>query len=243
MKKIGLITDVHGNLPALTAILAELDREGCDEIIHLGDVVDMGPNSAECLHLLLSRKDVTMIMGNHDKDFLFDDYVAKKLSHVPTEHKRYVFDSLTDDDRAAVSKFPLFCERECGGKTLLFVHYAYTDVPADFKNFWYTPICHHPDAKQLDEAFASFDCDAVFFGHKHEPCDIVGKRVYVDVGSVGCHPEPLATGAVVEYDDNEWSYRRVSVPYDMDKLRRDIMKLPCGKEIFDFYFLRNNVTF
>ena len=167
MKKIGLITDVHGNLPALTAILAELDREGCDEIIHLGDVVDMGPNSAECLHLLLSRKDVTMIMGNHDKDFLFDDYIAKKLSHVPTEHKRYVFDSLTDDDRAAVSKFPLFCERECGGKTLLFVHYAYT----------------------------------------------------------------------------EWSYRRVSVPYDMDKLRRDIMQLPCGKEIFDFYFLRNNVTF
>lgn len=237
MKKIGVITDVHGNLPALKAILDKLDREGCNEIIHTGDVVDMGPHSGECLQLLSSRKDVVMLLGNHDKDFLFNDYVAKHLSHVPTEHKRFVFSSLTDADRKIVSAFPLTTERICGGKKIVFTHYAF-DYPAEInKEFYFTLIDHHPTAGKFDEIFASFDCDAVFFGHKHEPCDIVGKKVYVDVGSVGCHPQPEATGIVIEYDDDNWSYSRVSAPYDMDCLEKQMSQVPCGKQLFDFYFL------
>ena len=242
MKKIGVITDVHGNLPALTAILAELDRQHVDEIIHCGDVVDMGPDSAECLHLLASRG-VSMLLGNHDKDFLYDDYIAKELSHVPTAHKRYVFDSLSQSDRALVDSFPMSTERISGGKKILFVHYAYDRENFDKQSFWFTPIRHHPTAEEFDEIFDGWDCDAVFFGHKHEPCDIVGKRLYVDVGSVGCHPEPNASGIVIEYDDNAWNYRRISVPYDMEGLHKRILQIPCGEQIYDFYFLRNNVTF
>lgn len=244
MKKIGVITDVHGNLPALKAILTEFDKLQVDETIHCGDVVDMGPDSAECLHLLASRKNTTLLLGNHDKDFLYDDYIAKKLSHVPTEHKRYVFDSLTEDDRRIVDTFPLTTERICAGKKIAFTHYAYDkSTVADKKDFFFAWIDQHPTAEFFDKVFDGWDCDAVFFGHKHEPCDIVGKRVYIDVGSVGCHPEPMANGIVIEYDDTAWTYRRISVPYDMDGLRKDMEKMPCGKGIFDFYFLRNHMTF
>ena len=103
MRKIGVITDVHGNLPALQAILARLQAEKVEEILHLGDVVDMGPYSAECLHLLHQTPNVTMLMGNHDKDFVMNDYIAKHLSHVPTEHKKFVFGGLTEDDRQIVA--------------------------------------------------------------------------------------------------------------------------------------------
>ena len=49
MGKIGVISDIHGNLQALKAVLAEFDRQGCDEIIHTGDVVNIGARSRECL--------------------------------------------------------------------------------------------------------------------------------------------------------------------------------------------------
>ena len=50
--KIGVLCDIHGNLPALAAVLHTLNEYGCDEIIGTGDVLTIGPESVECLHLL-----------------------------------------------------------------------------------------------------------------------------------------------------------------------------------------------
>lgn len=238
VKKLGVITDIHGNLPALRAILALLDAEGCDEIIHTGDVVDIGPQSKECLQLLCSRKDVIMLLGNHDKDFLLNDAEHKYKSNVPAEHKQFVFSSMGEAERNIIRGFPIRLERICGGKRILFAHYAFAELKP-VEEFDFTLIDHNPTAEKLDELFDGWDCDAVFFGHKHEPCDITGKRLYVDVGSVGCHPEPLATGVIIDYDDNEWSYRRVAVPYDMQAVHDDMRSIPCGEHLYNFYFLRN----
>ncbi len=236
--KIGVISDVHGNSYALNEILKALDSEKCDEIIFTGDVVDMGPHSAECLHTLCARNDTTMLIGNHDMDFLRNDPIAKQFSHVPTEHKQYVFGSLTQADRETIAKFPLYTERICGGQKICFVHYACENPynVQSLSNFNYTLIDHNPTAQVFDRLFANFKCDAVFFGHKHEPCDIIGNRLYVDVGSVGCHPDPLATGIIIDYDDSSWSYRRIAVAYNMDALAKDMETIPCGEQIYNFYF-------
>ena len=242
MKKIGVITDVHGNLAALTAILQLLDEEKCDEIIHTGDVVDIGPNSYECLDLLLSRKDVTLVLGNHDRDFAMNHTAVRNLSHVPAEHKEQVFATLTEAQRAKVRQFPLFVTRKCGKSTLVFAHYAFKQPWTDMEDFPFMPLQIEPTAEKFDEIFASLDdmnCDAVFFGHKHEPCDIVSKRLYVDVGSVGCHPDPVARGIVIECDAQTWSYRRVNAPYDMEGTRKQMQRsLNSGEFLYEFYFLR-----
>ncbi len=52
--KIAVLTDVHGNLPALQAALRGIRREGCDAIFHTGDSIGIGPYPAECLELLLN---------------------------------------------------------------------------------------------------------------------------------------------------------------------------------------------
>ena len=243
-KKIGVITDVHGNIEALNAILQLLDGEKCDEILHLGDVVDIGPNSRECLDLLLSRKDVTLLLGNHDRDFALNHTAVRNLSHVPAEHKEQVFATLTEEQRQTVAKFPLYVTRNCGKSTLVFTHYAFKSQPTSFDVFPFMPLETEPTAEKFDEIFSSLDtvnCDAVFFGHKHEPCDIVGKRLYVDVGSVGCHPDPVARGVVIEYDENAWNYRRVYAPYDMEQTRKTMFEsLTCGEHLYDFYFLRKH---
>lgn len=243
-RKIGVISDVHGNIEALNAILQLLDEEKCDEIIHTGDVVSIGPNSRECLELLLGRNDVTLLLGNHDRDFALNHTAVRNLSHVPAEHKEQVFATLTERERQAVKNFPLFVVRNCGKSKIVFTHYAFKPQPTRPDEFPFMPLQTEPTAEKFDEIFASLDgtgCDAVFFGHKHEPCDLVGKRLYVDVGSVGCHPDPLARGIVIEYDENAWSYRRVYAPYDMESTHKTMLQhLTAGEHLYDFYFLRKH---
>jgi predicted phosphodiesterase len=69
--KQALISDIHGNLEALTAVLADIAKQSVDEILCLGDVVGYGPNPCECLDLVMKKCRLT-IMGNHDQAALFD---------------------------------------------------------------------------------------------------------------------------------------------------------------------------
>lgn len=63
--RIGILSDVHGNLEALQAILAAIDASGVDEVWSLGDVVGYGARPAACLALLRDRCTV-LLAGNHD---------------------------------------------------------------------------------------------------------------------------------------------------------------------------------
>src|SRR5262245_35083267 len=68
--RIAALYDVHGNLPALEAVLAEVEAEGVDVIVSGGDVV-WGPLPAECLERLAARGDgVRYVLGNADADVL-----------------------------------------------------------------------------------------------------------------------------------------------------------------------------
>lgn len=235
VNRIGVISDVHGNLPALQAILAELHRLGCQEIIHTGDVVDIGPSSLECFKLLMQHN-VLCLMGNHDRDFLRGQTAAKPMSHVSEVHKVFTFNTLKGNEEA-FAHFPYYAVRTCGGKTIIFEHYC---RPQDYlsRHYPFDALDPNPTAEKFDKMYAHYQCDAVFFGHKHEPCDLQGDRLYVDIGSVGCHENPLARAIVIDYDDETWSYTRVSVPYDMDLLVKQMTdgSVPSGRYLLDFYF-------
>lgn len=63
--RIAVISDVHANLYALEAVLAEIDRDRPDEIWCLGDTVGYGPRPNECCELVRERCALTLV-GNHD---------------------------------------------------------------------------------------------------------------------------------------------------------------------------------
>jgi putative phosphoesterase len=65
MKKIGIISDIHGNYEALKAVLSELDKMNITEIYCLGDVVGYYSQVNECCDELRSRN-IPSLMGNHD---------------------------------------------------------------------------------------------------------------------------------------------------------------------------------
>jgi predicted phosphodiesterase len=69
---LAIISDIHSNTEALTAVLEDIDRRGgVREIICLGDVVGYGPEPKQCLDLVMARASVTL-MGNHDYAVVYE---------------------------------------------------------------------------------------------------------------------------------------------------------------------------
>jgi predicted phosphodiesterase len=64
-ERIGVIADVHGNLPALEVALAELEREGADRLLCAGDLVGYGPFPNECV-ARVRESGAACVAGNHD---------------------------------------------------------------------------------------------------------------------------------------------------------------------------------
>jgi predicted phosphodiesterase len=68
--RTAILSDIHGNLTALRAVLADVDARGADRIVCLGDVVGYGPKPCECLDLVMGFD--FCVLGNHDSSALFD---------------------------------------------------------------------------------------------------------------------------------------------------------------------------
>jgi diadenosine tetraphosphatase ApaH/serine/threonine PP2A family protein phosphatase len=64
--KFAIFSDVHGNLEALEAVLADISAERVQEMICLGDIVGYGPNPGECLELIRCLS-CSVVLGNHDE--------------------------------------------------------------------------------------------------------------------------------------------------------------------------------
>jgi hypothetical protein len=64
--KFAIFSDIHGNLEALEAVLADITAERVQEMICLGDIVGYGPNPAECLEMIRCLN-CSVVMGNHDE--------------------------------------------------------------------------------------------------------------------------------------------------------------------------------
>jgi diadenosine tetraphosphatase ApaH/serine/threonine PP2A family protein phosphatase len=76
MQRLGIISDIHGNVHALTAVLKRLADEGVSEICCLGDVVGYGPDPVACLDLVLQYCD-TCVRGNHDSAAFDPDHAPR----------------------------------------------------------------------------------------------------------------------------------------------------------------------
>src|SRR3954465_7944629 len=69
---IAILSDIHSNLEALRAVLADIERQSAEAIYCLGDVVGYGPNPRECLDLAQDFR--LTLLGNHDQGAMFDPF-------------------------------------------------------------------------------------------------------------------------------------------------------------------------
>ncbi len=75
MNRIAIISDVHGNLPALNAVLKDLDERQPDTIFCLGDLVDFAPWPNEVIEAIRHRR-IPTLMGNHNERIAFQHKIV-----------------------------------------------------------------------------------------------------------------------------------------------------------------------
>jgi predicted phosphodiesterase len=175
---IAALYDIHGNLPALTAVLSEVEREGEATKVLVGGDVLWGPMQSECL-AALDGVGAVCIAGNCERDVL--DPVS--------ETDRWCRSRLEGGDRERVAAWPGRAELEVDGLgSVLFCH----ATPLDVEGI----ITAETPAAAVESAIASVSADVVVCGHTHVQFDRrmpSGTRI-VNPGSVGL-PYENAVGA------------------------------------------------
>lgn len=225
--RYAIVSDLHGNLRAWNAVLADLHRQRADIVVCLGDVVGYGPNPSEVLNGVRSVCE-NFVMGNHDAatvgkmDYsIFNDHARQAID--------WTIDALNPEAKEFLSKVPLSIE---AGENF-FVHAEIVD-PKRFDYIW--------DSTIAKENFAANKHQVTFVGHTHQPKifeqdkkgDVTelpdndihlaqDKRYIVNVGSVGEPRDPDdLRGRYVIYDSNtrEVVFRRVE--FDIVSYREDL---------------------
>lgn len=214
--RVAVLSDVHGNLHALEAVLAE--AQGVDAVWCLGDVVGYGPRPNECVARLREDADLCLA-GNHDLVVVGSlelDYFAAEAA----EAARWTRDELTDDARAFLAGLEPSARTE--GAEL------YHGSPRD-------PVWEYvlgPDAALA--AFASTVEPLVLIGHSHvalaialegrrldggvahagREVDLATGRHLLNPGSVGQprDSDPRAAWLVIDTESGRATFRRTEYP-------------------------------
>ena len=217
--KIAVISDIHGNLEALTAVLRDIESRQVEGIHCLGDVIGYGCDPQACLKLVEENCD-TKLIGNHEYMLLGRSSV-EQCNPSAQESFKWTQNELTDFDMALIEKYEI--QRKIDD--VLFVH-ASTYKPEE----WHYIV----NREQAGRAFNNLDESVCFFGHSHLPTIFLemphelpriktghdflmdpDQRYLINVGSVG-QPrdnDPRACYVVADTDTGDVYFNRVD--YDV----------------------------
>jgi predicted phosphodiesterase len=171
--RVAVLTDVHGNLQAIEAVLADIDAHGpYDRLIAGGDYCLNGPDPATAFDLIASRASI-LVKGNTDRDI-----VERGLSDPDLGQKKRASIVWTRDQigEQRVARLDALGFRDVvvapDGSTLLVVHAN----PRDFDRHIFPDM---PD-DELAELIGGVEADILAFGHLHIPYvrDALGVRLY-----------------------------------------------------------------
>jgi predicted phosphodiesterase len=98
--RTAIISDIHGNLEALTTVLADIDSKGVDRIVCLGDILGYGPNPVECVDLVAEHCEWSLL-GNHDYGALYEPTNFNAAAEQAAYWTRAQFDQQADKSIAA----------------------------------------------------------------------------------------------------------------------------------------------
>ena len=231
--KHAFIADIHGNLDALDAVLAEIDSLGIQSITCVGDIVGYGALPAECIQTIRSRQ-ISCVAGNHDLAVAGATSI-EFFNELAKDSVLWTRSQLSEDEIDFLVKRPF----EIHGDGFQVSHGA-PGVPARFDY-----ILSYEDAVL---AFEAMEEELLFTAHSHVPLAFVmkgrgltgnvmgsmvidaGARAIVNVGSVGQPRDGNALAAFAVFDTDEREVAVARVKYDVEEAARRILEagLPPG---------------
>ena len=227
--RLALISDIHGNLTALEAVLADIDSQQVETIHCLGDVIGYGPEPAACIELVEKRCTVKLL-GNHE-------YVVMGL------------ESLSQMNQAARKSAEWTCNQVGDREISLLAEYEMEHVIDDRYTLVHASPCEPEQwpylltISEVRAAFAAMQTPICFFGHTHLPTVFSletdgtirqrtpevftpepDRRYLINVGSVG-QPrdnDSRACYVILDTESGRVEYRRVEydIAQTQDKMRQ-----------------------
>ena len=219
--RVAIFSDIHGNLPALEAVLDDIHRQGVDAAYCLGDLVGYAPFPNEVTERI-RREQIPTIMGNYDDGVGFDRDECGCAYREADEQLRgqqsleWTKARVTADNKVFLRTLVPEIRTHIDGKRLLLVHGS----PRKMNEYLFEdrPI------SSFERLAASSNADVIVFGHTHKPyTKQIGDVWFVNVGSVGKPKDGnwRACYAILDTTaDPPVSF--VRVPYDIDTVTREI---------------------
>jgi putative phosphoesterase len=212
--RILVVSDIHGNWPALAAI-----DEPHDVCLCLGDLVDYGPDSALCVRWAMEHAHYA-IRGNHDHGVAQGIDVAGESGYryLTRVSRPQVWETLGADERRYLLQLPVTRRLTFQGKRFLMVHATPRDPLDEY-------LMKDPAtwARRVQHS----DADIVLVGHSHMQFNLdVDGVVVLNPGSVG-QPrdgDPRAAYAVIE--DNKIELKRIAYPIGDTIARIEASSMP-----------------
>jgi predicted phosphodiesterase len=225
--RVAVISDIHGNLVALDAVLADVTRTGVDMIVCLGDTVQGGPQPLGTIRRL-QETGFPVVMGNAD-DWLLkgESDTVEPVSKEQLDVRAWTISKLSAEDTAFIRGYRPTVEVDLDdSRRLLCFHgspLSYDDV-----------LLPETPGEQWDKLLGRFSPAIMAGGHTHtQQMRRVGGGLFFNPGSVGAvsdrflpkdehHNDPWAEYAILSHEQKRLGLDFRRVPYDVNELVRAI---------------------
>ena len=214
--RLAILSDIHGNLPALEAVLSDIDRLGVDRILAAGDYVG-GPYNNQVIQILQERE-VWSIQGNGEAGILLlDSGAAPDYWYTTQQHAygRWVWHDLTPESLAFINTLPEQAVFHLlGTDPIRVVHGSPFGLSQG--------IMPDTNPESLRNALAAVTEPVLVCGHTHKPWAVTQSgRLALNPGAV-CGPLNGFVGAqyaLLEWDGTSWQAELRAVSYDLAPVR------------------------
>ncbi|MBL7063440.1 MAG: metallophosphoesterase family protein [Anaerolineae bacterium] len=225
MTRFAVLSDVHGNLLALEAVLADVEAQGTpDTYWVLGDLIAFCPWPAETLARLRALPNAAFLMGNTDRYVVTgrrpvfpvrspEDWAQMPFALAGRDANfRWIVERLSYADYKFLRNLPPRLEMDVPGYGHIVAVHA---TPADDETNIYPDT---PD-DEVRPHLASLDARLLLYGHTHRPVDRVVDSVrLVNAGSVGLplDGDPRPAYALLDFEGDQCNVTIRRVEYDME---------------------------
>jgi putative phosphoesterase len=214
--RLAVMSDIHGNLPALEVVLNDLEQYKVDGIIVAGDLVG-GPQTVEVTRLLRSL-DSLMIRGNSDNGLLryaAGEAPAYRYTHRQFALPRWIHHHTDRETLDFIQSLPDQRVVEIAGTVAVRVVHGSPRDPLE-------AIFPDHDPATLDMALAQINEPVLVCGHTHIPWKVErAGRLALNPGAVcgSRNGEVGAQYALLIWDNGHWQVGHLTIPYDFERIR------------------------
>jgi len=215
--KVAILSDIHGNLTALEAVINDAKMENTTDFWILGDLIMPGPGPSDLIQILRALPNALFVKGNWE-DYFFEA-PSQRLENAQDifmgRLAQYHYENLNKDDIEFIRSLPLSRTISFQGLKITICHH----LPN--KNHG-RELVHHPDIKQYNLLFKEDEIDFAIFGHTHHQLfrRLTSTKSILNPGTVGQNFKKADTAqyAILELDSKGFkSVKLKEIKYDKAK--------------------------